>query len=809
MPTARRNRYSLPLVGAGLLIIAASASLIWITLSIESAARGLVAGEALFAEAQKSAVFHLDRYAETGNQQHLELFHEAMRIPLGDEIAREELMSDAPDLDRAAEGLLIGGNHPDDIPGMIQLFRYGQYLPQLQPAIDAWVRASVLIDELGRVGDDVAEAWIDGSPGAARIGALRGDLMAVDEQLRPLADRFSETLDNTSRWLTSTLSALATIILCLLLVLLIRIFNRMGLRLDESRSRINATFEQAAVGIGHLSLDGTYLKVNQKLAAIVGSSQEAMVGRSFRDYTLSADLDHDETGIRDMLSGAFTEYTVDKRYRREDGREIWVKVTANLVRDAEGRPEYFVTVVQDISEAKQLSEALHQQATCDALTGLMNRSAFDEVLAHAIERAKSGDAKYVLVFVDLDQFKLVNDTAGHSAGDILLKRIAGLIRSRVRDEDVVARFGGDEFALLLEGCDADAAMELMERVRTAIDEFQFHWVDRVFTLGMSAGVACIDETSADSQKVMTEADMACYTAKERGRNQICLHREDDTSLRRRAGDMRWASRITEALKRDAFVLYAQPIEPLCAGPATGQHYEILLRMRGDDGHLISPGSFIQAAERFNQITRIDRWTISSTLAWLEAHPAHLDQLSLCSINLSGQTVTSEGMLGYILAQLDASPVPNHKICFEITETAAVSDIELAQKFMSSLQERGCRLALDDFGSGVSSFRYLQELPADFIKIDGSFVRQLADRPLDESIVGAIAAVSKVAGKQTIAEFVEDQRCIDALRRIGVDYVQGFGICRPAPLEEIAERGTDLAWRSGGPSVRNNVIHLPY
>ncbi len=443
-----------------------------------------------------------------------------------------------------------------------------------------------------------------------------------------------------------------------------------------------------------------------------------------------------------------------------------------------------VLVFKDVTEARRMSREMSFHAAHDGLTGLINRREFEHRLTSILERTRSEGAEHALMYFDMDQFKLVNDTCGHVAGDELLRQLGQLLQTHVRQQDTLARLGGDEFGLIMEHCSlGEAARVAGELIRT-IAEFRFAWEDRSFSIGVSIGLVAINEASENVTVLLSAADTACYMAKEQGRNRVHVHREDDEALERRHGEMRWAAGLPQALEEDRFQLYFQQIVPVVGHKNEAEHYELLVRMEDDGGNMILPGVFLPATERYNLSGRLDRWVISTAFRWFADHPANLERLFLCAINLSGLSLGDEKFLAFVKAQFKKWRVPPEKICFEITETVAITNLTDATVFIQSLKELGCRFALDDFGSGLSSFAYLKNLPVDFLKIDGIFVKDILDDPMDLAMVRSINEIGQVMGKQTIAEFVENEAILEKLREIGVDYAQGYGISRPEPLEKL-------------------------
>ncbi len=465
---------------------------------------------------------------------------------------------------------------------------------------------------------------------------------------------------------------------------------------------------------------------------------------------------------------------------RKDGNELYVESTAAPIRDGAGRVSGGVLVFHDVSESRELNRRLSYQASHDILTGLVNRREFEIRVERALRSAKAREAQYALCYLDLDQFKIINDSCGHAAGDALLGQVGALLKAKVRWRDTLSRLGGDEFGILLEACALDDALRMAESLREAVRNFRFTWEDRVFRLGASVGVVPITADNEDVASVLSAADSACQAAKESGRNRVHSFAENDIELMRRRREMQWAARINAALEEGRFELFRMPIRPLQREEA-GTHYELLLRMRDENGRLVTPDNFIAAAERYGLTPAIDRWVIENTLRWLVSDSDERERLSLCAINLSGQSLGDDKFLPFVIEQFQKSGIDASRICFEITETAAVANFSQANRFIQALKELGCKFSLDDFGTGLSSFGYLKHFPVDYLKIDGSFVREIVRDPIDREMVRSINEIGHLTGKQTIAEFAASDEIIEVLRSLGVDYAQGYGVGEAVPI----------------------------
>jgi diguanylate cyclase (GGDEF)-like protein len=440
-----------------------------------------------------------------------------------------------------------------------------------------------------------------------------------------------------------------------------------------------------------------------------------------------------------------------------------------------------------IRQVSQKNRQLNHQASHDALTGLINRREFESRVARAIENAQTRSSTHALMYLDLDQFKVVNDTCGHAAGDELLQQLAQLLTGSVRNRDTLSRLGGDEFGMLLDNCPLDRAVSIARALLRNVDAFQFKWGGNIFILGISIGVVPLDKNTHDIASAMSAADSACYIAKESGRNQIQIAHPGDRRLKQRRGEMQWVSRLTRALEKDQFELYYQPIVPCADRRSHGIFLEILVRLIDDDGSVISPRAFLPAAEKYNLAIAIDRWVVAHAMLWLAGNSSPDRQPVTISINLSGQTIGNQDMLKFIINKMDETGVNAEQIVFEVTETATIENITAATSFMLTLRGCGFRFSLDDFGSGMSSFSYLKKLPVDFLKIDGSFIRDILSDPVDYAMVRSITELGQLLGKQTIAEYVETLQVAEELRNIGVDFMQGHAYAKAEPMDTFTHR----------------------
>ena len=467
-----------------------------------------------------------------------------------------------------------------------------------------------------------------------------------------------------------------------------------------------------------------------------------------------------------------------------DGVEIPIDDSAAPIQDSQGNVLGAVIIFRDITVARNLTHQLSWQASHDSLTGIVNRLGFEQLLDAALVN-NDGPQHHVLCYLDLDQFKVVNDTCGHSAGDELLRQVTKLLQQRIRETDSFARLGGDEFAFLLHQCSLEKAIEIAEQSREMIENFRFSWDNRVFNISVSIGVVVIDETMQDRNSVLGIADAACYAAKGRGRNCVQIYQANDYELLRQRQERQWVVQIHQALEQNRFCLYYQKVTPMNRWDKP-IYYEILLRLIGEDGKVIFPGIFLPAAERYELMPAIDRWVISQFFSqyrrYYQQHSERIHQSqNLYALNIAAASLNNQSFLAFLKEELRQAAVPPSTICFELTESTAIANFEQTIEFISEMKALGCRFAIDDFGHGMNSFDYIKHFPVDYLKIDGSFVRNMIHSPVDRAIVESFNQIGHVMNLQTIAEFVENGAILAALEAISVDYAQGYEISQPAPF----------------------------
>jgi diguanylate cyclase (GGDEF)-like protein/PAS domain S-box-containing protein len=550
--------------------------------------------------------------------------------------------------------------------------------------------------------------------------------------------------------------------------------------------QMDDTLERAGTGIYRLDGKGRISYINQAALRLTGYARPALLGKPAAQLhrapgNSTNDLDDSARDLTEALAAGRRHQVMDATLWRADGRPM--AVHCRIEPSAGGES---VVTIQDATEHRSLATQLEYQATHDPLTGLFNRRELLIRLEQALHRARSRDMEAGLFYIDMDQFRVINDTSGHAAGDELLRQVSSLMTAYARPGDLVARLGGDEFAIILNDCTTAELLEHAKALRDRFAAFAFRWEDKTYSISTSIGIVPLNRESGNVISVMSAADNACNSAKDKGGNRAHMFKQDDASLIRRQGEMRWVARIHQAVQEGRLSLFAQTIEPVGdeARSVPGKHLEMLIKMQDGEGGLIAPGVFLPAAERYNLSGTIDRWVVQHAFAWIVDEGIGPEQLALCAINLSGHSVGDPTFLDYVMAQLQRHALPADHICFEITETVAIANLTQAREMMSTLGAMGCRFALDDFGSGMSSFGYLRTLPVNFLKIDGLFVKDIADDPTDLALVGSINDIAHVMGKRTIAEFVESQAILDHLKDMGVDYAQGNFLAEPVPVEDL-------------------------
>ena len=921
----------LPIIWPFLVIVIVLLMLSAESMSILVATRSYSEGESLWSKGQKRAMFSLLRYTETGAEADYYNYREALAVPLGDQKARLELEKADPDFAAAWQGFIEGRNHPDDVPGLIMLFRRFRHIEFMADVIALWTEGDRYIGELNVVAEELHALVIAGQDTPLALRAYRDRILEIDNRLTPLTDKFTRTLGDATRK-TKTLLLIANFAAAAILLPIGILLSRRMVRYREnaeqalklSQERFNLAVTGSNDGLWDWNIASGEMYFSPRFEDLLGFAESEMgqsidmlmsrvhpddkaaIDEAFSNHLkLGAPFDVDmrlltksedyrwfrsrgqsvrgPTGKAVRMAGAITDMTdrrqaaadlfaakeralvtlasiadgvittdpdgwveylnpvaeeltgwttekarglpmqailrmVDEGTRklaanpiemvlreertieaastlllvRNDGTEFPIMQSAAPIRARGGEITGVVLVLHDVSRERQYVAKLSYQASHDSLTGLINRGEFERRLSLALKSAAQIGRHHAVMYLDLDQFKVVNDTCGHAAGDQLMRQVTAVLQRRLREGDTLARLGGDEFGVLLENCAPDNALRIADGLRQTVMDCHFAWEARSFNIGVSIGLVNVADGMFTLTDVLSAADSACYMAKEKGRNRVQVYHAGDTELSMRQGEMEWIGRLQKALEEDRFVLYSQDIAVLDPARKIEDHCEILIRMLDEKGELVPPMAFIPAAERYNLMPSIDRWVIRNAFAIIARQRAEKEGApGIFAINLSGASIGDERFLDYVREQFTHFAVPPQSICFEITETAAIARLDKATDFINQLKSLGCLFSLDDFGAGMSSFAYLKHLPVDFLKIDGGFVKDMADDPIDRAMVEAINSVGHVMGKKTIAEFVDGERVIRLLREMGVDYAQGYGVAKPrlfGPRLRVAASG---------------------
>ncbi|MGY2233725.1 EAL domain-containing protein [Pseudomonas gingeri] len=761
-----------------------------LSLYVLSAVRGYVAGESLWSKGQKDAIYYLNLYADSRDEAIFLKYQQAIAVPQGGHELRIALDAATPDLEAARRGILQGGNHPDDVSSLIWLYLNFRHFSYLEQAIEKWTVGDGYLVQLDEVAQQMHRAISANMASAADIQHWKGRIFAINDGVTPAAKAFSDALGEGSRvilrllLITNLATALGLIALALLRthkLLAQRHAFADALQLEKERAQI--TLESIGDGVITTDVEGAIAYMNPAAEHLTHWKAAQAYGLPLAALFNLLDENAQEEGfalIEHILSGQLgggSEHS--KLIQRLDGSTVSVTLVGAPIRNA-GKVSGAVLVLHDMTQERQYIANLSWQATHDALTGLANRREFEYRLEQALHNLGRQPGRHALMFLDLDQFKLVNDTCGHAAGDELLRHICALLQSGLREGDTLARLGGDEFGILLENCPSDVSEKIAEGLRQTVQNLHFVWKGRPFVTTVSIGLVHIQQTPATLESSLRAADMACYMAKEKGRNRVQVYHADDSELSLRFGEMAWVQRLHLALEEDRFCLYSQEISALGQTDHADGHVEILLRLHDEAGRMILPDSFIPAAERYGLMSQLDRWVVQNVFKVVAQCIAleREEPMAMCAINLSGTTIGDENFLGFLHEQFALHGIPPRLICFEITETSAISNLGSAIRFINELKGLGCHFSLDDFCAGMSSFAYLKHLPVDFLKIDGSFVKDMLDDPINRAMVEVINHIGHVMGKRTIAEFVETPQIEQALLEIGVDYAQGYVIERP-------------------------------
>jgi diguanylate cyclase (GGDEF)-like protein/PAS domain S-box-containing protein len=563
--------------------------------------------------------------------------------------------------------------------------------------------------------------------------------------------------------------------------------DRMEKALLDEKERAQLTLESIGDGVITTDARGCIENLNSTAQGLTGWSKDRAVGAPLDEVFRLVDEQNQGPGQDGLITCMRADRAIGKCNRgllARNGERRDIEYSASPIRVIGGETSGAIIVFHDVTSERELARQLSYQATHDALTGLINRHEFERRLQRILSQPRSEpDVEHVLCYLDLDQFKVVNDSSGHGAGDELLRQIGGLLKDSARETDTVARVGGDEFAILLGHCPLDRALRVTHDIRERIAVYRFGWGERSFTVAVSIGVVSLSAQGFNMTQALSAADEACYAAKEAGRNRVHVYQPDDSLLMARSREMRWIGKLHDALQKDRFLLARQAVVSLSDHSDVGAHYEILLRLRDDDGSIITAEQFLSAAERFKLMAEIDRSVLRTLVNWFREHPRVLQDTHTCSVNLSGHSLNDDRAAAYFGDQLASLPGLACKICFEITETTAIANLRRARRFIVHMRSLGCRFSLDDFGKGMSSLAYLKNLPVDYLKIDGQFVRDITSDRIDRAMVQAVNQIGHVLGMKTIAEYVETDEILAMVKEMGVDYAQGYATGRPSLLDD--------------------------
>lgn len=747
---------------------------------LQAASTAWIMGQSHWSRGQQQATHALSRYITSGESHDLTATRQALRVPLGDLSARRALEQADPDIAAARQGFIEGGNARGDINRLILSYRYLRDQPYFRDAVRLWRDTDDDLLQLVAITDRVQAGHATGGLTPDVQQGLLRQVQALDVGMQNQARAFSGALLHTAamvRMTTFIVGGLSVLAITLIAVLLAR---RVRNDLTEQESRFRAAFYQATVGMLKLDEEGGIVEANQAMADILDHRREALLSLSLADVLVEGELVLDEHGRidwpRQLRPG-------ELRFLRADGSLMWGRWSGTVVRTRARAPTVFA-LVEDVSQNHALAREVEHHASHDPLTGLINRREIERLLDQALTTVRAEGGTHALCYIDLDYFKLVNDGLGHAAGDQLLRSFADYLVGAVRDGDWVGRLGGDEFALFLANASQDEAKQVLQRVIRTLGQVSFQHGEGAPKVSCSIGVVEVTAEAPDVNWLMSAADSACYAAKEAGRNRVHCYNESRMALDERRREAERLATVSSAIAENRMLLYAQRIERV--GDPDFLHYEVLVRMRSPEGVLQGPGEFMGAVERYGMGMALDRHVLSLLFRHLQVCPAHVQQLGLCNVNVSAQSIAEPSFLAFVTDLLERNRGLARKLCFEITETAAVSNIDQARTFIDAVKARGCRMALDDFGSGLSSFGYLRQLPADMLKIDGVFVRDMNLDPVNRAAVRAITEVGRELHMLVVAEWVESAVVADQLAQMGVEGLQGYAIERPIPLERMTQ-----------------------
>ncbi|WMJ68461.1 EAL domain-containing protein [Stenotrophomonas sp. 24(2023)] len=773
MPQGLGIRFVL-LTGMAIGLVALSA----LIQELQAASTAWIAGQSHWSRGQQEATFAVSRYLTAGDARDLASARRALDVPLGDLQARLALEQGTPDVAKARAGFLRGDNAPADVPRLVFSFRYARNLGAFREATWLWRQTDRDLLAMSSLIDTLQARHGQSALGAAERQAYLRQLQQLDSRLQAQASTFTRALLRMA-----TLVRIATLVVGGASVLLITLVavglaRRVGKNLTEHESRFRAAFYQANVGMLKFGADGRIIEANQAIADILDQRREELLGMNLQDLLMEGEVVFDEQGGIDWSRQL---RPAELRFRRRDGQLVWGRWSGTAVSGPHGGLSVF-SIIEDVSQNHALVREIEHHASHDPLTGLINRREVERLLEQALLQVRGDGGRHALCYVNLDHFKLINDSFGHAAGDQMLRAFAEYLVGAVRDGDWVGRLGADEFALFLAQASQEEAKRVLTRVIRHLGQASFPAAGDSPQLSCSVGIVEVTDEAPDVNWLMSAADSACYAAKQAGRNRVHCFNENRLALEERRLQAEQLQRVRQAMADNRLLLFAQRIAKV--GDPGYLHYEVLVRLRDADGALHGPGQFMGAVERYGLAVALDRHVLSLLFRHLQVCPAHVQRLGLCNVNVSAQSIADPSFLAFVCDLLERNRAVAAKLCFEITETAAISNLAQARAFIEAVKARGCRVALDDFGSGLSSFSYLRQLPADMLKIDGVFVRDMESDPVSRATVHAITEVGLELQLDVVAEWVESDTAAAELVALGVQGLQGYAIERPQPLERL-------------------------
>lgn len=745
---------------------------------LQAASTAWIAGQGYWSRGQQDATAALSRYLARGHLQDLQDAQTALQVPLGDLQARKALEQPEPDEATARAGFLRGGNARADIPRLIFSFRHARNVGAFREATWLWRQTDANLLAMQSLAEELQRRHGSGPLDEATVDDYLHQLRGIDHQLRGQAQAFSQALLRMARAVRIATLAVGGLSVLLISLMAVALARRVGKDLTEHESRFRAAFYQANVGMLKLDAGGRVVEANQAMADILDHRRDVLLQMSLAELLMEGELVIDESGHidweRQLRPG-------ELRFRRRDGSLVWGRWSGTGVRTASGRLSVFA-IVEDVSQNHALAREIEHHASHDPLTGLINRREIERLLEKSLLQVRSDGGTHALGYINLDHFKLVNDSFGHAAGDQMLRSFAEYLVGAVRDGDWVGRLGADEFAVFLARANQDEAKRVLQRLIRNLGQATFPVSEGSPQLSCSVGVVEVTAEAPDVNWLMSAADSACYAAKQAGRNRVHCFNENRLALEERRLEAERLQGVSRAMAENRMLLYAQRIAKV--GDPSYLHYEVLVRMRDSEGVLHLPGQFMPAVERYGMAVVLDRHVLGLLFRHLQVCPAHVRQLGLCNVNVSAQSIAEPGFLAFVCDLLERNRALASKLCFEITETAAIGNLSQARAFIDAVKARGCRVALDDFGSGLSSFGYLRQLSADMLKIDGAFVRDMDTDPVSRASVRAISELGRELQMEVVAEWVETIEIAEALAGMGVQGLQGYAIERPQPLERL-------------------------